>query len=61
MDESTGFGLYQSSRNRGSVGRVSVMRWCGWCRRGVGRGAWNRVWKSGWCYVCVICESGFFV
>ena len=54
MDESTGFGLYQSSRNRGSVGRVSVMRWCGWCRRGVGRGAWNRVWKSG--VVLCLCD-----
>ena len=35
-----GFGLNQSCQNRGSVGCVSVfgLRWCGWCRSGVGRG-----------------------
>ena len=35
-----GFGLYQSSGDRGSVGHVSVfwLRWCGSCRWGVGRG-----------------------
>ena len=34
MDERIGFGLYQSSGDRGSVGHVSVfwLRWCGWCR-----------------------------
>ena len=34
MDEIIGFGLYQSSGDRGSVGHVSVfwLRWCGWCR-----------------------------
>ena len=38
MDESIGFGLYQSCRNRGSVGRVSLfgLRRCGWCRWGAG-------------------------
>ena len=37
VDERIGFGLYQSSGDRGSVGHVSVfwLRWCGW---GVGRG-----------------------
>ena len=31
VDERIGFGFYQSCRNRGSVGRVSVLwlRWCG--------------------------------
>ena len=24
-------------------------------------GAWTRVWRGGWCYVCVSCESGFSV
>ena len=23
--------------------------------------AWSRVWEGGWCYMCVCCESGFFV
>ena len=32
MDERIGFGLYQSSGDRGSVGHVSEfwLRWCGW-------------------------------
>ena len=32
MDESIGFGLYQSLRNRESIGRLSVfgLRWCRW-------------------------------
>ena len=40
MDERIGVELYQSCRNRGSVGRVSVfwLQWCGWCRWGVARG-----------------------
>ena len=40
VDERIGFGLYQSSGDRGSVGHVSVfwLRWCGWCRWRVGRG-----------------------
>ena len=40
VDERIGFGLYQSCGDRGSVGHVSVfwLRWCGWCRRGVGKG-----------------------
>ena len=40
VDDSIGFGIYQSCGNKGSVGRVSVF-WlplCGWCRWGVGRG-----------------------
>ena len=36
----------------GSVGGV-----CGELVNGV----WTRVWRSGWCYVCVSCESGFYV
>ena len=45
MDEIIGFGIYQSCRNKGSVGHVSVfcLRWC--CG-GVGV-AWDRVWKGG--------------
>ena len=33
MDERIGFGLYHSSGNKGSVGRVSVfgLMWCGCC------------------------------
>ena len=27
----------------------------GWC------GTWVRIWKGGWCYVCVGCEFGLFV
>ena len=46
-----GIGLYQSCGNRGSVGRVSVLRWCRW--------GWDR--RVRWCYVCVTCESGFLV
>ena len=39
-------------------GRVYVfgLRWYGWCGCGMG-GAWvalSRIWKGGWCYVCVI-------
>ena len=34
MDKIIGFGLYQSCGDRGSVGRVSVLRWCGWCSWG---------------------------
>ena len=33
----------------------------GVCRVWVGVGAWNRIWRSGWCYICVSCESGLFV
>ena len=32
MDERIGLALYQSCGNRRSVGRVSGLRWCGWCR-----------------------------
>ena len=60
VDERIGFGLYQSSGDRGSVGHVSVfwLRWCG-CR--VGRGLGQGSGAVGWCYVCVRCESGFSV
>ena len=39
---------------QGSVGHVSVfsLRWCGWCRWGVGRGAWTRVGSGG----VVLCQ-----
>ena len=54
-----GFGLYQSWRNRGKVGSVFWLRWCGWCLGGewVGglcQGGWGGV-KS------ICCESGLFV
>ena len=63
VGERIGFGLYQSSGGRGSVGHVSVfwMRWCGWCRWRVGRGLGQGSGAVGWCYVCVRCESGFSV
>ena len=56
-----GLGLNQSCGNRWSVGRLSVfcLRWCWWCRCGVGRGLGPG--SGGWCYVCVSCESGLFV
>ena len=58
VDERIGFGLYQSSGDRGSIGHVSVLRWCRWgVGRGLGQGS-GAVW---WCYVCVRCESGFSV
>ena len=58
VDERIGFGLYQSCANRGSVGRVSVFG-LQWCRFEEDR---TRVWSGevGSCYVCVICDSGFF-
>ena len=37
---------------------VFGLRWCEWCRWGVCRDL-TRVWRSGWCYVCVSSESGF--
>ena len=48
MDKRIGPGFYQSCENRESVGHVSVfgLRWCVWCRWGVGR-AWARVWRVG--------------
>ena len=57
VDERIGFGLYQSSGDRGSVGHVSVI-WLRWCRWGVGRGLGHGSGVVGWCYVCVRCESG---
>ena len=40
MDERIMFGLYQSCGNRGSVGRVFWLQWCGWrmCVGGLGQG-----------------------
>ena len=57
MDEMIGIGLYQSCRNRGSVGRVFGL----WCMWGVGRLLGPGSKGVGWCYVCVSCESGFSV
>ena len=36
---------------------------CGgvWCRWGLGRELGPGSGRLGWCYVCVNCESGFFV
>ena len=57
-DERIGFGLYQSSGDRGSVGHVSVFLVAVvWVGRGLGQGSG----AVGWCYVCVRCESGFSV
>ena len=60
MFERIGFGIYQSSVNMRSVGRVSVfvLQWCRWrvCWE-LGPGS-RRV---GWCYVCVNSESGLFM
>ena len=59
-----GLGLTTSCGNRGSVGRVSVflLRLSGVGSVG---GEWvgglTRVWRVGWCYVCVSCESGLSV
>ena len=61
MDERIGFGLYQSSGDRGSVGHVfgcgGVGGVGGECVGGAGQGSGEVVW----CYVCVRCESGFSV
>ena len=63
MDNRIGFGIYQSCGNKGNLGRASVfgLRWCSWCRLGVGRvfGPWSG--RVGWCYVCGSYESGLFV
>ena len=63
MDERIEFGLYQSCGDMGSVGRVSVflLRWCGWCMWGVGRGFGPGARVVALCYVCVRCESGLSV
>ena len=66
MGERIGFGLYQSCENRVGVLDVCLCLGCGVCGVDVELvwswyGAWNRVWKSGWCYVCVSCESGIVV
>ena len=55
--ERIGFGLYQSWRNLGKVGYVVLVavvlggQWVGGFLQGL----------EGWGYVCVSCESGFFV
>ena len=62
MDERIGFGLYQSCGECLTCVCVLVaVVWCGWCRRGVGRGLGPGSGAVGWCYVCVRCESGFSV
>ena len=59
MDERIGIGLYQSCRDRGSVGHVSVfwLRWCGWYRWGVGRGLgpWSGAVGMAGPGICVLC------
>ena len=49
-------GLYRSCGKGRSVRSVSVfmLRRCGW-------GLGPESGRVGWCYVCVTCESGFFV
>ena len=37
------------------------LQWCGWCSWGVGGGLGPGSGMVGRCYICVICESGFFV
>ena len=55
-----GLGFTNPVGTRGSVGRVSVfgLRWCRW---GVGKWLGSGSGEVRWCYVCVSCESGFFV
>ena len=50
MDGRIGFGLYQSSENRVSVGRVSMfeLRWCVWCRCRVCRRLGPGSGRVGW-------------
>ena len=57
MNKRIGFGLYQSSQNKGNVGCVFVfgLRWCRWR---VGRGLDQSL--EGWVVLC-LCESGFSV
>ena len=57
--ERIGFGLYQSWRNMGKVGYVSVF-WLQWCG-GVGGWLGPGSGRVGWYYVCACCESVFFV
>ena len=47
--EMIGFGLYQSCRNIGSVGHLSMfgLRWCGWCWRSGLVGLGWLVWVRG--------------
>ena len=60
LHERIGFGLYQSWRNMGKVGYVSVL-WLRWSLGGAGGRLGPGSGRVGWCYVCVCCESGFFV
>ena len=54
-----GFGLYQSWRNRGKVGSVSVLVAVVWVvLGGSGWAAWTRVWKGGVVLSLCFCESG---
>ena len=46
------------------VGTVLDVYFGSGCVGGVVRewvGAWTRVWRLGWCYVCVRCDPGFSV
>ena len=60
MDKRIGFGFYQSCRNRESAGCVSVFG-LRWCKLGMGSGLGPGSGRVGLCYLCVNCESGFFV
>ena len=58
MDDTIGFGLFQSCGNMGVLD-VCLCFSCG----GVG-GEWVGCMDQGlegWCYVCVSCESGLYV
>ena len=64
VGERIGFWLYQSCKNRGSVGHVSVCLGCGGVGgvRESGWVAWARIWEGGVVLcLCVCCESGLFV
>ena len=45
----------------GAGGVLDMLRWCGWCKWGVGRGLGPGSGAVGWYYVCVGCGSGFSV
>ena len=48
-------GLGLSFSNPVGTGKMLDVCLCcaGVCRVWVGVWAWNRIWKSGWCFICV--------
>ena len=56
VDKRIGY-IYPSCRYMESVGFVFGLRWCGWCRCGIGRELGTGSGRVEWCYVCVSCES----